>query len=507
MAKIQIRYGSDGDGNASEYHLVRNHLIDPNRNIDKVIQYAEQRYLMTFLTAGVTSGRYTVPGYINMKGDSSKDTATTRIPKVPEKELIDGMAWKYRIMGRIQRAVQILGTGAVGTVVAATTTQPGEFKLRIIDDYLTPGMMPTFANGKSARVMGRPSGTPGNFIYTFQTYPGDTFSWATWVAVQTGQKTCFGGYSTYAERSLRGYGKVHYPDMYINHMTTQRKSIAISGDANTNQVIWYELNGTKGWTYEAEAQMRAQFALEDEHQKWWGRSNMKDANGNLLSTAPHFDEETGEPITMGDGYIEQIKGANDMETSGSSGLAVYDDFADMLTMLKKKSNQYTGKRFYCITGPDGMKNADDVIATRATQLNMTWQVQNSSAVGGEGPAVGFNFRTLNIAGDQVVFVENPLMGDEQRFPLRKSDGNLVMSSTFYFMDQTPDNTGRPNVEIRARGRVGINRNYVFLMENGMTGQGKADNPIDAQAFHVLKQNMLTVYNTKSCGIMTPPANS
>jgi len=498
MGKIKIYEGSNEHAAANHNHLVRNHLIDPNQNIDRVIQYAEQRYCMTLIVSGANAGRYTAPGF------TGPDTVKTRIRPVPEGELTSSMSWQYKIMGRIQKATEVLAL--VGIPTAGTTQTGGFFSLRTKDDSLYPGMNVVFPNGKIARVMGRPTGGPGNYVYQFQNKPGDTFSWNTYFAGQSGVKTVFGGYSTYGERSLRGYGRVYYPDTYINHMTTQRKSISISGDANTEKVVWYEYNGQKGWTFEAEIQTRAQFNLEDDFQKTWGVSNMKDANGNLLSSPTSFDQETGEPIYEGDGFIEQIRGANDFETSGPNGEAMYEDFADFITTVKKKGNSMH-KVFYAMTGADGMERINDIAASRALQMGMTWNITQTKEVGGASVPVGFNFNTINIAGQQIVFVENPQMDDAAKFPARLSNGKLRMSSTFYLLDMSPDNVGKPNVEIRTRGKAGINRNYVMLYKNGMTGEGAAQEAIDAKEFHILKQNMLVVYNSRTCGILTPPANA
>ena len=199
----------------------------------------------------------------------SIDTVTTKIPKVPEDEKIGSIGWKYNIMGRIRKAVEVVGTGAYGSIVPATTTKGSVFYLQLNDNSLMPGHVALFPNNKQARIQSRPQGS-GPYIYKFQAYPGDTFSWATWLGIVPGTKTIFAGHSMYGERSLRGYSTLYFPEAYINHHTIQRKGLDISGDANTDKIRVYQVQGYEGlggFVYEGEAQIRAQFLLEDDFQK------------------------------------------------------------------------------------------------------------------------------------------------------------------------------------------------------------------------------------------------
>lgn len=497
--KIKIQQGSVSEGDAQEYHLVTNHLLDPTKNIDRVIMYAEQRYLMTLLTSGAREGRYTAPGFTPSGGDSVQ----TRIKPIPQAEMVSSNAWSYRIMGRIQKAVEIVGTAAVGTPTQGSASKGGTFKLYLRDNYLYMGMNAVFANGKHARIKFPGVGHGDKWLFTFECFPGDTFNWDSWVGIQTGVKTVFGGYTTYGERSRRGYGNFHYPDRYIQHTTKQRKSISLSGDVNANEVVWYELNNARGFAYEAEAQTRTQFLLEDEYKCWWSVSTMRDQYGNLLARASMQDEK-GDDVVAGDGYVQQVRGANDMESSGLNGVPTYDDFSDMAVAVKKGKTNLTGNEIVVVTGSEGMAAADTVISGRVTSSQPIIQMVTNKKIGGEEPSVGFNFRRLNVSGQQLVFVENPMMDDEFKFPMRLSNGKLRMSLTYYFMDLQADGRGRNNVEIRARGRAGVNRNLVYLWKEGMTGEGKATDPVDAREFHMLKETLLAVYNTKTCGILESP---
>ena len=107
----------------------------------------------------------------------------------------------------------------------------------------------------------------------------------------------------------------------------------------------------------------------------------------------------------------------------------------------------------------------------------------------------------------MVFVEDPMMNDEERFPRKLTNGDLAMGSTYYFIDASQNSQGRPNIEIRSKGREGVNRNMVYFYLNGMNGVGKPENAVDGKEFQMLKQNMLVIYNTKSFGILEPPATS
>lgn len=501
MGKIKITSGSASDGEVNYHHLVSNHLLDPSKNIDKVIMYAEQRYLMTLLVSGATMSGQTVRGYTPSGGDSIK----TYIPQVPQGELISGKAWSYHIMGRIQKATEIIGTAAVGAVVAATSSRGGSFKLYLKDNYIGMGMVATFPNMKQARVSTLPQGSEGKWLYSFDTFAGDTFSWDSWVNVMAGTKTVFGGWSAYGERSRRGFGNIHYPDRYVQHPTIQRKTIDLSGDVNAERVVWYEYNGEKGFAYEAEVQARQQFLLEDEFKSWWSKSNMRDTYGNLLAR-PYWQDEKGDDVMTGDGYVELIKGSNDSTTSGSQGKPTYDDFGDMMTTLKRKTNKIRGNQWIVITGPDGKASASRAIAKEHGQSIQVNVSGTDKKIGGPELAVGYDFSIMNVNGDQIIFVENPMMGDETKFPLRMANGELVMSNTFYFMNRDILDGGDNNVQIRARGRSGVNRNLVYLWQNGMTGEGTPDNPVDAKAFHMLKETFFAVKDTRAHGILTPDAS-
>jgi len=500
MPQIKITRGGVSEGSINEHHLIANHLIDPTANIDKFVAYAEQRHLMTLLVSGARETGAALPGY-TPKGTNA---VKTDIPMVPKGELMSSKSWSYKVMGRIQKACEILGDAAIGTVVAATQTRGGSFKLKLKDNYLTMGMNAVFANGKLARVKNLPTGYEDNYVYEFETFPGETFAFATWVAVQSGTRTLFGGYTSFGERSVRGFGNFHYPDRYLQHSTIQRKSIDISGDANAEEVIWYNMGDSKGFVYEAEYQSRAQFLMEDEYRYWFGKSTMRDAYGNLLTRASMQDEK-GDDVVAGDGWYEQVKGANDMETSGLAGAPTYDDFSDMINELKMGRDDVNGTQWICVTGSVGRQRAQEAAMQKYNNVNLIQNLNDkNSQIGGQDVVYGYDFSRLNIASHQILFVEHPMFDDAQKFPMRLTDGTLRQSTVYYFMDFSTMNNSLKNIEIRARGRAGVNRNMVYKWEEGMTGQGKPESTVDARSYHMLKETFFATRRVKTQGILEAP---
>lgn len=488
MAKIQTFAGKWDDTCTTENDLAANNLIKPVYR--EIMEYAEPRMLSTLIVSGAKS-----PWDLQ---EGRTDVVKTKIGAIPKDKLIGDNAMRYKIQGRIQKESIINGV-----VTQSTTT--GDFSLSMQDNYLYPGQVVTFwYPGIQARVQGQPTGTTGNYIYQFITMDGTIFDYNTHVAPQPGSKTLFAQHTTYGEKSLRGYSRSHYPDEYINHLTTQRKAVSITGDALTD-VVRVEMEGVAGtgWYYEKLRQAKIQLMMEDEFQKWFGKSTMKDLSGNLVVT-PTVTDDTGNPVVAGDGVWEQIRGGNEAFTSGVGGLATTDDFTDMMTVLEQFSNSIYGKVWYVITGTAGYANAQSVLRDYwVKQMGGHSQVSGNGSVGGPNIAAGGNFDTFNVNGNQLIFCKHPMWDDAKRFNnYRAADGTLIQSGSYLFLD-TMDGINGPNCEILSKGAYGINRSMIMQEFNGMTGEGgkTVTSSVDAKVYEILKQDGIFIYNTTSCGLL------
>jgi hypothetical protein len=234
---------------------------------------------------------------------------------------------------------------------------------------------------------------------------------------------------------------------------------------------------------------------------------MKNADGTAKDRSLLIDPNTGNEVITGDGVVPQIEGINEIEGSGSNGEATIDDINDMMTTLEKRSNAYEGKVWYIVTGTDGFRTFQDLMEDKAAN-KFTVHINNNGSMAAGGPelSVGYNFKTYNYAGNQCILIKHPMFDDEQRFTSRGKDGKILQSSQMIFLDMSPAD-GIPNIEIKAKGAYGINRTLQSHYLNGVTGMnlGSVVSGSDTLEYHMLKEDGIFVYNTRSCGIINKSA--
>jgi hypothetical protein len=489
--RIQIVQGTFSDDCTTEYDLMRNQAVVPE--IRDMLEYVNRRSLTTLLSSGVVT-----PYGIN-------NSEKTKIPNVDTVgKGIGNSAYQFRVQGRIEQPYVILGQ--VGTSGA-----DGSFQLKLQTNELHKGAVCTFYTGRFvATAMSQGRAAAGGYIYDFQSPSGEVFDYAATVTPQSGSKTLFASWTSFGEKSLRGYGESKFPDMFINYMTIQRDSVSITGDAKA-RVLWYNFtNATgasgKGWMFEEIAQQRAKFAMKQERAYWFGVSNMKNTDGSARTTTNQIDPETGLPITTGDGVEEQIGGGNIVTASGVNGDFTSTDIGDLMTMAKKKGDQVTGYEFVLVGGTDFYNNFQRVAPDLAISQNIQFMdtITQDGKPGGAAVSVGYNFSRLNINGDSVMVVLHPMFDDTYAFPEVRNNGTSVLSSTGFLLNLKAG-TGR-NMEILHKAANGVNRKLVEATLNGMSGSSEV--PIsqeDATTYALLSQTMINVYDTQTCGILYPGA--
>jgi hypothetical protein len=490
--KITINQGTfTQDTCTVETDLVKNMAKFPA--IRNMIDYANRRSIVSLIASGGVT-----PYGINDLQRTNTVSAKLKGTSVG----IGDNSYRFNIMGRIEKASEIIqqvgGTQADGT-----------FQLLMRDRHLVNGMVAQF-NGQrfQARVMSNPTGSDASgYTYTFKSIDGTLFVYATHVAAQSGTKTCFGVYTAYSEKSMRGYGRSKFPDTFINDMTIQRKTAAISGDA-ASDVLWYKFtndDGTfsKGWMYQEVKQAQTQAVMEDERQKWFGVSSMKNADGSRATVSKLGDDpETGLPIITGDGWEQQVAGGNVVYGSATNGDWNISDLTDLMMTLEQNGDKIYGQSWVGVTGTAGYALVQSIAATLAGNQNTQFfqNVTQNGQPGGGLVDVGYEFQKLSINGNSIMFVKHPLFDDNLLFTEEDSAGRPAMSSTVFIM--ATGSGENKNVEILHKEANGVNRSKVTATLNGMTGDSESViSEEDAKKYAILKQDMLCVYNTQVCGIL------
>lgn len=492
---IQIVEGQYSDECVTDLDLVRNSAVYPE--IRDLLDYVNGRTMCTL----ITNGSVTPYGIDFAKQDM--------LPSLEKSGMYEGKsigtnAYQFRIIGRIEQTSTILEqVGSSGS--------DGTFTLRHADRHISFGQNVLFYGSRYiATAMSQPRASGNGWLVDYKSPSGDVFSFATHVAVQPGTYTCFGGWTTFGEKSLKGYGYSKFPDMYVNHTTTQRSSISITGDA-ASRVLWIKYtNSTEkgGWIYEELNQQRAKFAIEDERAKIFGISNMKNSDGSMREVSNQVDPQTGLQITAGDGIENQIASGKCITGSDTDGLFTIDDIKTIQGTLKQDGNLITGYTFYWLTGTVGFSKFQDVAVDHLGNQNVTilQAIENSDMIGGKKISAGIQFAQININGDTAIVCQHPLFDDPLAFPQRDSFNRLVLSGTAMILNFGMTNgVSTPNIEMLHKAANGVNRKRVEATLNGMTGSqmGTVISQEDAMTHAILKQDMINVYDTNTCACVYP----
>jgi hypothetical protein len=492
----------------SKNHLATMYLESQVGEILDVIQYAERRYTFTMLTSkGYLNGGAALSGDLPTSiGESI--TVTTKIPTIQD-GTIEGSEVKYKVMGRNKRAVSVIGNTLYGAATPASATSGGFFSLLLNTLEVRPTQVVEFPTGKLARVHGEPRRniSGAGFIYTFQTFAGETFVWNTWMGSGAYNKTVWASFNLVGERSRKGYMSWLMPDTYINHVSTMRKGLNLSGSALVEAgVRKYTLNimdkgEFSGYSWTRETQMREALNEEIENWAWDGKSTMRDVYGNLLAT-PSMVDEKGAPIWAGDGVKEQIRGSNDIQASGVDGLPTWDDFDEMFTTARDRREQGEMAELVYVTGPKGADHLNDLyIAANKAKYGTVLQAATPANKVADIPYLRTN--ELYVNGETVYVVVDPRMGDKQRYgSARMANGRLSKEYEGLLLDFGVKN-GKQNVAMETVSNNFVNREYVIGKFNGMTGlKGEAvTSPVDEFAMDILSERIVVVRDPKNCGLM------
>jgi len=425
--------------------------------------------------------------------------------KLDESKSVSSISYQFKKYGRLSRPTAIISQ-------VGSTNPDGTFQILAKEGNLHQNMMVKFhAQNFWAQVISR-TGVAGNYVYTFRSADGRLFDWNTICAGQSGAKTVMGAYTSYPEASEKGHSITVNPDTFIAYTTIQRNQISLTGNYMSQQT-WVEFTrqdtgeSAKGFFYEPVYNAMLEFNKQNETQKIWGISNMRNADGTHKSEIPK--DENGFDMVRGDGLFETVSGANQIVSSGIDGMTTVDDWVDMHNKLNRNSNQIMGSIRVVATGSVGFTHFQMNIAPVLAKLQNVYYVKNIADMKEQGGSIGMTgqtFTRLDFGGNTYFLVLHPQFDDVMHTQYN-SYGKNIVSGTYLFLTIQEPMAPTKNIEIMAKRLNGVDRSNVYKVFNGMSGAGDgvAVTTGDYNTFSHLKEDLLVNHKPELCGVIEPAA--
>lgn len=399
-----------------------------------------------------------------------------------KEELIGDSAFKWAILGRLNRASTATGT-ATGTGVGHAV-----FSVEFAENYLNPQDVIRFKNGEQAIILDGGTSTAGGTTYTMKLQTNDPAATITASNYAVGETVNTVG-SVFEEGSLQGYENHVFPDWHVNYLTTSRKAKSITGTALTD-VTWIENNGQRLWYFTDQNLVMEEYLYQLELSRWYGKSTMDTSGVSQVTNA------AGNPLIAGDGLLAQISSANTDTYSGTLTEDIIVDFIANLSLnAGKKNNQWM-----VFTGTAGKvafhKAMRDLIFQGSSLIYDMDSARNLE--------LGVHYTTYNALGHRITLVHCPIFDDPNlHTDLDPVTGYPKESYRMVFMDMGVTN-GISNVEVKVKGAGGVDRGMIVKYIPGMVNPFDqksmvASNAKDGFTCEVLSESGLIVRNPLSCG--------
>lgn len=474
----------------TEMSLNESNLLQPEMRT--YIEKTSQRFLAAILTNPSAINGGMGSDYWVDKNASARQNG---IDPVQSEKGIGSSSFRFSVQGKLEKPSQIIRQqGASGA--------DGSFTLLMRDQVLFKNHVVRFPSGYTALVVSSGQGsTSSGFAYNFRSMNGTQFVYSTHTV---GIPQCFPIHTAYSEGSIKSDSRWVTPSTFINNMTIQRKTVSLTGSADSSVEIheYADGGGQIGWMYTILKQQRNIFAAERERAAWWGVSSMKNSDGSLSAESKlGLDSDTNNQVVTGDGFEEQVSGTNTFVGAGTNGEATFDQLVTIKNAILNGSNAYDAIKLVCVTGMDGIATARAISGqyNAANNVRLTYDISKG---GQYGPSVdaGVNYQTIYIDGSPILFVVHPMLDNVDMFPAMGNDGKLLSSSNMYFFGST--NSSEPIMEVLCKEANGLKRDFIESKLVGLTGAGgTVVTEADKNTFAMLSETMFNVYNANLCAIL------
>ncbi|MBS1960773.1 MAG: hypothetical protein JST04_01050 [Bdellovibrionales bacterium] len=417
----------DGKGYTNENSLAAGLMTKPdviNPVITHLMGKEEDKFPLTFLTEGQKGGTK----YIE----------------------INDAQYEWPIINRLRKA-------DVVAVAYTATSRPGVgngyFQVLMKTNWLKDKHLISSASGYQAQIKGKPQQVGQFYLYTFQGTDPNPLAFCPLADLAVGSKwSMVGGAPVSESLSMGNESNVVMPGRMKNQISFLRKSYVLAGNIG-NKITEFQFNVdgkiSNYWIDFERYQHMLDWKQTAEEHYWESRYN-RAADGSIALK----DEDSGLPIPIGAGVIEQIPNS---DTYG--------------TLTAQKIKQVVGDAMYgapdkknvtlvLYTGYDGLDKFDT--AMKGSLVSSGFTVVNKELfVSGAGRHLtlgGFFTAYEHVDGHTVIVKHLPLLdygGRAESAPLDPISGRPTTSSEMYFVDQSVYD-GTNNVQmVTQRGRANI----------------------------------------------------
>ena len=431
----------DGTGITDQNTIARARLDKPDQ-INKMLTFLQGRdngrFPLTFLTEGQDGG-------------------------MRNTQEINGVEYYWEAMGAMEKASTILASnytaqdtpGVAGSIITVT----------FADNLLKNQHIIVNKEGTQCRVTGRPvPALTGGWLYRLQYLPsgGTMSSYINYTELLKGTKWIMGGPGVVSESlSFGNESNVFTPGKLKNQINIMRKSYHIGGNIS-NKVVDCTLVNAKGqstnlWMDWEEWQHEMMWKEHVEWLLWRGNYNRL-ADGRITT----IDEDTGLPIPMGAGVVDQIYNTDTYSTLTTEKLR-----RTVLDVVRTKGYRSDGpKQIVLYTGIGGKQEFHRAINTEASGVSqLTGDKFVTSVVGGLAFGNYFVQYKTN-EGDVITVKDLELLNegpDAIVADLHPETGLPLSSYEMYFIDQSSYD-GVKNIQmVTQKGRQ-----LIRGMEQGMS---------------------------------------
>jgi len=480
---VLYRNGFDGRGFTDENSLAAARLTQPD-NINQVLTYLQgkdsDRFPLTFLTEGQKGGTQPIE--------------------------VSDIQYTWDIMGKSDKAVAIVASSYISTSKAGINGT--EIQVTFAEKWFNHQHTIVSPNGVQCRISDYPVKVANGWSYKFTLNTNDTTDYVSYLDLQPGVKWAMEGPGTVSESlSFGNESNIVTPGKAKNQVSILRKSFHYGGNvANRYVECQFRVGNTttSRWMDYEEWTNELKWKELCENHYWWSIYN-RDVNGKILAV----DNETGQPIPVGGGVVQQIPHKDTYSTLTAKKLD-----STVLDVMYGRTDDDMPREIVLYTGIGGAREFDRAIKAEVAGIS---QITGDKFVRGSGANLiyGGYFKAYETnEGNTIIIKPLRLLDHGARAlnsPKHPVTGLPMSSYNMFFIDQSTYD-GVPNVRMvtqKGRGMIRGLEQGMSLVKGASYGDYSGNSLLklatsqDKTSIHYLASKGIVINRNSHCFWLEP----